>query len=404
MGGTSFDVGLVLNGQPEVADERVIGQYTYLLPHLDVRSIACGGGSIASFNPRTRSLSVGPASAGSQPGPACYGRGGSEPTVTDADVVLGLLRPEAFLDGQMALHREAARAAIAPLAEAAGLSIEQAAAGILTINNSNAALLIRSRTLEQGHDPRDFIVYAFGGAGAVHAFGYAEELGAKSVLVPLGNGASTLSAYGIAAADTIRYFESECRLRSPFDPVALEAALTQAESAARAALGGEAEDSAIERSVLLRYAGQYFQSISIPVGDGVVDEAFCQRLLHDFEVEYERLYGEGARIVFQSVEAFAVRLKLVGARGFQPSERDSAAGRLVVRNEGHKVFWPAVGDWLTTKVYDGETVGLADRIEGPALVELPHTTVAVAPGQSLRSDSFGNLVLMIGSRAQEDRK
>src|ERR1019366_8084079 len=136
MGGTSFDLGLVVDGKPVVAEEHVIGQYTYRLPHLDVRSVACGGGSIAWIDEATGGLRVGPASAGSEPGPACYGRGGVEPTVTDADVVLGLLRPEAFLDGRMPLDRDAAVAAVGKLATRLDLTVEETAVGILRINRS----------------------------------------------------------------------------------------------------------------------------------------------------------------------------------------------------------------------------------------------------------------------------
>src|SRR5262245_38534642 len=171
MGGTSFDIGLVVDGHAVVANESVIDQYTYRMPHLDVRTTACGGGSIARRDPRTGALRVGPDSAGSDPGPACYGRGGQEATVTDADVVLGLLRPESFLAGRMPLDEEAARAAVGRLARSLGLGLEETAAGIVNVNNLRAATLIRQQTLERGRDPRDFILYAYGGAGPVHAFG-----------------------------------------------------------------------------------------------------------------------------------------------------------------------------------------------------------------------------------------
>ena len=165
MGGTSFDLGLVIDGKPVVAEQNVIDQYTYRLPNLDVRSIACGGGSIAWFDEATGGLRVGPASAGSEPGPACYGRGGAEPTVTDADVVLGLVRADTFLDGRMPLDRDAAVAAVGRLAGRLGLTVEETAAGIVRINNMQAATVIRQQTLERGLDPRDFVLYAFGGAG-----------------------------------------------------------------------------------------------------------------------------------------------------------------------------------------------------------------------------------------------
>ena len=170
MGGTSFDVGLIIEGRPLLSSRQVVDQYTFHHPQLDLRSIACGGGSIASVDDHSGALRVGPRSAGSDPGPACYGKG-LEPTVTDADVVLGLVDPDGFLAGRMQLDRAAAERAVRSVAKPLGLSVEEAAAGIVHVNSQMAALLIRRRTLEQGLDPRDFVLYAFGGAGPVHAFG-----------------------------------------------------------------------------------------------------------------------------------------------------------------------------------------------------------------------------------------
>jgi N-methylhydantoinase A len=398
MGGTSFDVGLVFEGEPLLADERTIGPYTYRLAHLDVRSIGCGGGSIAHVDLLTRSIRVGPESAGSEPGPACYGRGGSLPTVTDADVVLGLLRPDAFLGGRMQLDEAAARGAIEPLARQVGLSIEEAASGIVRINNANAALLIRQRTLEQGLDPRDFVVYAFGGAGPVHAFDYAAELGVTSVVIPLGNGASTFSAYGIATADALRYFERECTLRGPFDPASLAEAVGEFEASVRRELAEEGfEVLSVERTLLMRYVGQFLQSIPVRIADGPIDRDETRRILDAFERHYERQFGAGARIVFQSVEAFAIRLKVLSERGTRPAAPhfDRAADQTAPRLDGHKAFWPQLMRRLPTPIVDGMRLGPSETIEGPSLVELPHTTVAVAPGQALRMDRAGSLVLLL---------
>jgi N-methylhydantoinase A len=215
MGGTSFEVGLVVGGEPIVTNTQVLDQYRFHVAQLDVRSIACGGGSIARVDPRSGTLRVGPESAGSDPGPACYGIG-EHATVTDADIVLGLIDPDRFLDGRMQLDRAAAERAVGRVAEQLGLSLEATAAGIVHINNYSAATLIRQRTIEQGLDPRDFVLYAFGGAGPVHAYGYADELGVSEVIIPLGNGASTLSAFGIAASDVVRSFEKDFHMRAPF--------------------------------------------------------------------------------------------------------------------------------------------------------------------------------------------
>ena len=384
MGGTSFDVGLVVDGEPVVAEEKVIDQYTYRLPHLDVRSVACGGGSIAWIDEATGGLRVGPASAGSEPGPACYGRGGVDPTVTDADVVLGLLRPEAFLDGRMPLDREAAVAAVGRLATRLDLTVEETAAGILRINNMRAATVIRQQTLERGHDPRDFALYAFGGAGPVHAFGYAAESGVREVVIPLGNGASTLSAYGIASGGVVLHRELERSLLAPFDGPALEAAMAELRDAALADLAamGVAGDAHVEIDALMRYREQLMHSLEIPVSppaDGV-------GLLADFDKEYVRRYGDGGTSLFQAVEVFALRARVSVPAGIPLARPERSASAEPARTD---VWWPGHGR-TATDVYRGAP---QDMITGPALVELAHTTVAVPHGATLTTGPLGELRL-----------
>lgn len=376
MGGTSFDIGLVIGGKPVLADENVIDQYTYRLPHLDVRTIACGGGTIARFDEATGGLRVGPRSAGAEPGPASYGRGGSEPTVTDADVVLGLLRPDSFLNGQMPLSRAAATSAMEPLAKQLGLSVEDTAAGILEINNMRAASLVRQQTLERGHDPRDFVLYAYGGAGPVHAFGYASEIGVREVVIPLGNGASTLSAYGIAAGDAARYRELERTFLAPFDAVALPAAVAEIEAAARAdlAAAGVDGDVRVEVEALMRFREQLMHSLEIPVPAGPDTAA---ALFAAFNEEYAKRYGAGGTALFQAVEVFALRARASVASGLATPVVPTTIAAIVQSTE---VYWPRVG-WTTTGVYVGVP---ADTVSGPALVELAHTTIAVPPGATLR--------------------
>jgi N-methylhydantoinase A len=384
MGGTSFDLGLVLDGKPVVAQEHVIDQYTYRLPHLDVRSVACGGGSIAWIDKATGGLRVGPASAGSEPGPACYGRGGVEPTVTDADVVLGLLRPESFLDGRMPLDRDAAVAAVGRLATRLDLTVQETAAGILRINNMHAATVIRQQTLERGHDPRDFALYAFGGAGPVHAFGYAAESGIHEVVIPLGNGASTLSAYGIASGDAVLHRELERSLLAPFDGPALAAAVAELGDAALAdlAAAGVAGDAQVEIDALMRYREQLMHSLEIPVSspaDGVT-------LLADFDKEYVRRYGDGGTSLFQAVEVFALRARVSVPAGIPIARPQLSASAEPARTD---VYWPGHGR-TGTDVYRGAP---AHMITGPALVELAHTTVAVPPGATLTTGPLGELRL-----------
>jgi N-methylhydantoinase A len=389
MGGTSFEVGLLIDGRPIVSGEQIIDQYTFHQPHLDARSIACGGGSIASIS-SDGGLRVGPQSAGSDPGPAAYGRGGSEPTVTDADVVLGFLSPDAFLGGGMHLDADAARKAVNKIAEPLELTTEETAAGILRVNNHAAATLIRQRTLEQGLDPRDFVVYAYGGAGPLHAWGFASELGCKQVVIPLGNGASTLSAYGIAAGDLVQHHEVECRARSPIKPEELQAAVDQAEQSAKQAMPDQQPQ--LSRVALMRYAEQLLQSVPVPIASGPIAEDTCAQLLKDFDAEYERQFGAFAKALFQAVEVFAVRVE---AR--VPGEvRDvgAAAPADDAQPRAHReVHWPEHGQ-LDTPIYDGATLGAGQQIDGPAVIELAYTTVPVAPGQRLTRDKETDNLLL----------
>ena len=382
MGGTSFDIGLIVAGEPAMADEAVIDRYTYRLPRLDVRSVACGGGTIARVDARTRSLRVGPESAGAEPGPMCYRRDGVLPTVTDADVVLGLVRAPSFLGGRMPLDEAAARRGVGKLAAELGISIERAAAGIVNVNNARAAGLIRQSTLERGFDPRDFVLYAYGGAGPVHAFGFAGELGVREVIIPLGHGASTLSAYGIAASDVTRYVEKERSLLAPFDGELLAATVAELEAEVAASLRAAGATGAAEVRVwaLMRFREQLMHRLEVPIALPV-DAAQLQRAFAD---DYHRRYGAGALSLFQAIEIFAFR-----ARGRVPSgaaatttlpASSAPTARPIAIGD---VFWPTSMARTSAAIYDGTQLDPGTRVSGPALVELPYTTTPVAPGQQL---------------------
>ncbi|HEX4225796.1 MAG TPA: hydantoinase/oxoprolinase family protein [Pseudonocardiaceae bacterium] len=400
MGGTSFDIGLVVDGKPILADENVIDQYTYRLPHLDVRTVACGGGTIARYDEATGALRVGPRSAWAEPGPACYGRGGTDPTVTDADVVLGLLRPKAFLGGRMPLDRDAAVAAVGRLAGQLGLSVEDTAVGIIAVNDMRAATLIRQQTLERGHDPRDFVLYAYGGAGPVHAFGYAAESGVREVVIPLGNGASTLSAYGIASGDVVLYRELQRSVLAPFEGAAAESlagVVAEVEKAALAELAaaGVAGETRVEIAALMRFREQLMHSLEIPVKLPADDRTGADSQAA-FDAEYSRRYGSGGTALFQAVEVFALRARASVAAGIPaPLPATSTAAE----PERADVYWPGLG-WTPTDVHGG--VSESAVVAGPALVELPHTTIAVPPGATLSTGSTGQLRLVLAS-SEESR-
>ena len=213
MGGTSFDVGLLVDGTPLQADTTVVGQFHLAIPSIDVRSIGAGGGSIAWLD--GSGVHVGPRSAGADPGPACYGRGGTEPTVTDADLVLGRLEPGAVLGGAISLDLGAAEGALRPLADGLGLDIVATAAGIIRVADAQMANLIRTSSLERGHDPRRFTLVAYGGAGPLHVGRFGADLGFEEALIP--PSASVLSALGLATADHRRTYRRSRRLRLPVD-------------------------------------------------------------------------------------------------------------------------------------------------------------------------------------------
>jgi N-methylhydantoinase A len=399
MGGTSFEVGLIVDGEPTLSGEEILDKYAFHLSHLDLRSIACGGGSIASIDPHSGGLRVGPESAGADPGPACYGHG-TQPTVTDADVVLGLIDPTRFLGGRMELNVEAARRAVGQLADELGLSLEEAAAGIITVNGHSAGTLIRQRTVEQGLDPRDFVVYAYGGAGPVHAFWYARELGVSEVIIPLGNGASTLSAYGAAGSDLVRSAERQCSIRSAFNPDALAALLLDLEASVLAAMrteNAELSGVEIERFAMMRYQGQYLQELTLRMPLGDVDRAYCQALEDSFTWEYVRLYGEAALALFQPQEIFAVRVsaRVPTALSALLSSRSSLAeAQNVEPSATRQVYWPGTGRRVETRIYT-EPLEDGDVVDGPAIVELPYTSVSVAPGQNLRASADHTLTLLV---------
>jgi N-methylhydantoinase A len=392
MGGTSFEVGLVIDGQPTMASQQVLAKFTYYSTHLDLRSIACGGGSVAYVDPDSGGLRVGPRSAGSTPGPACYGTG-TEATVTDADVVLGLLDPETFLGGHMQLDAGAARAAVGRVARQLCLSVEETAAGIVRVNAHAAATLIRQRTIEQGLDPRDFTLYAFGGAGPLHAFAYASELGVERVVIPLGNGASTLSAYGGAVGDLIRSFERPIALVSPYDPAVLGEAIGELEKQSALAIGQSAftDDVAFDRTASMRYTGQKLQELTIQLPDGPVDERACAEMERRFTADYRRLYSAAALALFQSIEIFNLR---VTARAparvpLGPATREAPGSASPQRFR--EVYWPGSG-WRPTAVFF-KALQPGETAEGPAIVELGHTAIGVAPGQYARAGHDGTITL-----------
>ncbi|HEX6688283.1 MAG TPA: hydantoinase/oxoprolinase family protein [Solirubrobacterales bacterium] len=372
MGGTSCDVCAIENGAVRRTDSRQIGGRTIQLPMVDVHTVGAGGGSIAWRDPGG-ALRVGPRSAGAEPGPASYGRGGTEPTVTDANLLLGNLAADSPLAGDVTLDIDAAGAAIATLAESLGLDRIETAEGIVRVANQEMVRALRVVTVERGIDPRRFALLPFGGAGPMHAAAIAAELGIERILCPRAGG--VLSALGLCASD---------RRRDTTRTVMLSGADFNAERIAAeveeivSRIGGGLDAAEPEVVYELRYAGQAFE---LPVGGTVRPDP--GDLTARFEQAHERRYGH--RDPDGEVVLVHIRLSLV-APGPRPRPAAAPPGHL--REDNRPVRFDS--KWLQTKVLHGEPpAGLT--AEGPAVFELPEATFVVPPGWSTKVDETGTI-------------
>jgi N-methylhydantoinase A len=403
MGGTSFDVGLIFGGQPSYSSTSNVNQYEYFIPKVDIQAIGAGGGSIARLSPDGGSLRVGPQSAGAVPGPACYRRGGAEPTVTDAALVLGYLDPDNFAGGRMSLDKPAAERAIRGLADALGISLLECASGITKIAEFGMADIIRRTTVGKGYDPRDFVLFAFGGAGPVHAGVFARELGVQKVIVPQRETASTWCAFGAASADILHIHERVDIQVSPFSPARLAANLDQLGETGRAGLIHDdvAEDRhRLQFSLDMRHKGQ-INEVEVVFDLDPNAEDFGTALAERFYARYEQLYGKGSSFRGARLEIVTFRVRAM-ADTPRPTLRSARAGSgaPAVPSGRRDVYWDEEKKLLLTNVYDGSALEADQWIAGPAVVETPDTSVIVRPGQSLRLDRFGNFELIFAPAPQ----
>jgi N-methylhydantoinase A len=403
MGGTSFDVGLVSGGRALVVTAAFDGGYHLAAPRVAVTAKGAGGGSIASVDD-SGALVVGPHSAGSVPGPACYGAGGTAPTVTDADVVLGIIDPGRFLGGRMRLNRMLAEEAISKhIAEPLGMSIEAAADGIRQVVDAQMADQVRAATIQQGRDPRDFALFAYGGAGPAHAYAFAPDAGIGRVVVPYT--ATVHSAYGALRADRFRLYQATDRQRTPpwaSDPAAYldETRINECFAAlaerCRADFGG-GDAPRMDRYLHFRYRGQA-SDLAVPV-PGPLDADGVSALVADFHQRYEQIFGAGTSLPEAGLEIGTFRLE-----GRAPSPAAAAVngnrppGTIDEARAGsRRVIFP--GGPAIVDVYDGELLPGGADIPGPAIIDCPGTTVVVGPGQRAAADRDRNIVI---TTAKED--
>lgn len=396
MGGTSFDVGLIVEGQPLLETVREVGRFHVALPSIKVTAIGAGGGSIARVT--DGHLTVGPESAGSTPGPACYGRGGVEPTITDADVVLGVIDPKYFLGGRMKLDFEAATQAVRiHVADPLGMSVTEAAAGIREVANNQMADLLRRVTLRAGYDPRDFALMAYGGAGATHAHQYAEVAGIGKVIVPTTGPAH--SAYGTVTGDRHRSFSQAIGLHAParfrrasdhVDASTINAAFSKLEDRAREALG---DDVIIHRFVGMRFRQQVHE-ISVEVPGNQLGNAGVDALVEAFETEYERIYGKNTALRISGVEFTVVRVEGTSPVVKPEPRQIDGSGRSNQPCGSRQVYFYGHA-FIDTKIYRSEDIGPGHVIDGPCIIERPDTTIVVGPRQSAEMEPYGNIIINI---------
>ena len=397
MGGTTFDVSLIVEGSPLRSNISVIHQYEYSVPTIELQSIGSGGGSIVWVDELGTSLRVGPKSAGAEPGPACYGRGGTQPTITDCNVVTGFLDPERFLNGKMNLEPERAHTALeTEVASRLGMGVVEAARGAIRIVDSQMADLVRQVTIGRGYDPRDFVVCAYGGAGPLHAPAFARELGVSRVVVPRGSLAAVWSAYGAATADLSVVIERSLmrKLPMPADEFETELRALENQATKRLVAFGAAESSVtLQRFADLKY-GMQAHVLEVPV-ESELDSEAIDRFLSSFDEIYERIFGLGTAYREAGVQLTAVRVQAVAPgtkteqKLRQPVKVD--AGSELSHTSMRDVCWDINRGFEKTPVFLGQGLATGQQIDGPAILELGVTTIPVHPGQLLEVTPTGDL-------------
>jgi N-methylhydantoinase A len=397
MGGTTLDVAAIESNLVGYSHENEVVRQLAYLRKVDVESVGAGGGSIAWLHEDSGSLRVGPQSAGAEPGPICYSRGGTRVTVTDADLVLGILSPDRPLAGGLRLDREAALRAVTELGQRLDLSPEECAAGIVEIVDSRMEDLIRRVTVQRGADPRSYVLWAFGGASGAHAGLYGRGIGVDEVVFPLGDLASVWSAYGLTRLDHARSFEANAALRTPLDLKRLSATIEQLESRAFAyARSVGLESPRLEREAAMKYPLQVHQ-LDIDCPSGAVGADFARALVDSFHQAYEARFGPGTGYREAGAEITSLRVT-IGSPPETTILRRAAMTEAELRpTETRDVYWRELGSRVATPIAAGVDLHPGGHLLGPAIVESPHTTVAVRPGQKLRRDAFGNLVLTLSN-------
>jgi N-methylhydantoinase A/oxoprolinase/acetone carboxylase beta subunit len=387
IGGTSCDVAVIAGGVPAIRTEGEIDGYPVRVPMVDINTIGAGGGSLLRVD-ASGIMRVGPASAGSEPGPVCYRRGGSEPTVTDASVVLGYLNPESFAGGDFQLDVDAAHRALEGIGASLGMSVVQAALGAHRIMNVQMAEQIRLITVKRGYDPRLFTLIAFGGAGPLHAGVLMSMLGMKECLIPATPG--VLSAYGLLNADIeVEHSESFLKRADAIGADHLTTAFGALEAHCREIMrrDGLALGSVLARySADMRYTGQSYE-IPIPLADTRINDDTVTQMVADFEQQYQKMYGHTNRTAVEIVNLRCVTYEPVELlEGMHIQTPGQGAGR---KKSDRRIQF--LGGEATAAVLVRDDLSPGDRIEGPVVIEQADTTILIYPQQQAVVDDQSNL-------------
>lgn len=393
MGGTSSDVALLRNGEAKLASEATVHGYPIKAPMLDIHTVGAGGGSLAAIDSGGL-LKVGPRSAGADPGPVCYGRGSTEPAVTDANVVLQTLNPTHLLGGRMPIRQDLSKEAIGRLAGTIGLDVMATAQGIISVVTANMAKAIRVISVQRGHDPRDYALVAFGGAGPLHAARLAKELEMKRIVVPRNPGIGC--ALGLLLTDLRANFATT-RLATLGEGLVGDMAeiFSGLEEQAEHWFAEEKvapADRKLRRTADLRYHGQNYE-LSIDVPEGQITSATIAALGQGFAEAHKRLYGfvaEGEAVQLVTYRAEAIGFVPKAQFRPQPDAGPDASGAITGRRE---VWFPEAGGFVDTPIYDREKLKCGNRFSGPAIVEQMDATTVVLPGMVATVEPYLNLIL-----------
>ena len=395
MGGTSTDISLIHKGELRMTTEATIAARPVKVPMIEINTIGAGAGSIAWLD-NWGGLHVGPQSAGAEPGPASYGRGGAEPTVSDANLMLGRLHPDRFLGGEMKLDLERAKAVLyEKIGKPLSMSVEAAAAGIIRIANASMERAVRVSSAEKGYDPRDITLVAFGGAGPMHAAALAQAVGIERVLVPERPG--VFSAVGLVMAD-IRHDFAQTKVfgGDAINSINIGPLFADLDAEGRAALdrdGVAATSQELQRSADFRYVGQAYE-VNVAVPEGELDEAAVAAIIQGFHDLHQQLYAH--HHPEKTVEFVSGRVAAIGLMAAPSIQTAAKNGARAEPMETRKVYFDEVGGFVDAAIYDRDTLSPGAQFEGPAVVEQIDTTTVIHPGQRVHVDELGNLMISIG--------